>query len=140
MSRVTFGQRLRQALIKVRDGLRNGTYRPINQCGLSDKAFDMNEWYDRDATAFGCGTIGCIGGYAAAIIAKETHRGYLGLYSRMHEIMDGDVKAKGHNGLGLRELCFPSSVHDWNDITPEMAAQAIDNYLDTGDPDWEGIV
>jgi len=40
----------------------------------------------------------------------------------------------------MKELFYPPSEFSYKAITPAQAAKAIDNYLETGDPDWESML
>lgn len=77
--------------------------------------FDMAVTHDADD----CGTIACIGGWAAIIMRRRPHR-YVDSY-----IFSGND--------ALTELY-------WNyplDVTAKEAAVALRNFLERGDPCWE---
>lgn len=80
-----------------------------------------------------CGTIGCIGGHMALILGwrspyeSDAHRG--ASYHAYMYVDHGRSKA-------LYDLFYPHPLHEWEQITPEMAVEAIDNFLEYGDPKW----
>jgi hypothetical protein len=104
-----------EALRLVRDDLASGKI-PASQ-------FDMG----RSLSHSGCGTVGCIGGWA-----------YLKMHGKKnaHKRVDGFIY---HTTDELHALFFPSSSRkdiDWSAITPAHAVKAIDMYLTTGKVDW----
>jgi hypothetical protein len=75
--------------------------------------FNMGEWitsYKR------CGTVACIGGTAELV---------------------GKVRMKCECGSALHELFYPSSLTNWDAITPAIAAKALRSYLSCGDARWK---
>lgn len=126
---------LRTLLAETANELRAGKYPPLSReqilefdgCfygpfGLMKDHFNMNFWSIKE----NCGSVHCIGGILSL-------KGY-------------SVVASLH-GPGLEELFFMTS-RPWDaeldeimeNITPEQAAQAIDNYLSSGDPKWKEIL
>lgn len=117
------------ALILARDALRDGRIKHVDynwrhherdfetSCGEfpedGNLLFNMDIWLCKAD----CGTVGCIGGTASAL-AK------IGLKAMTD---------------GLSDLFYPP-FDDWEKITTEESVQAIDNYLNTGDPNWEEIL
>lgn len=76
----------------------------------------------------GCGTISCIGGTMAFIMGID-EIDYV-----------GTGFTHGNHSPVLRSLFFPTdlpmSVDNWHKITPAQAVKAIDNFLNTGKPNW----
>lgn len=102
---------LNEALIKVRDHLRTGTL---------PGGFNM----DKACSDRPCGTIACIGGWA-------------GLFMGMSHDEASDFVYEV--GVDLYPLFYPGRV-DYEKITPKQASQAIDNYLETGEPRWAEVL
>ncbi len=118
MAKIT--QREKNALIKVRDGLRNGKFahrnNPYDGRASKKPLFNMGTvglFQKRD-----CGSVGCIGGW----VNQELGR-----------------RDCGFAYLKANALCYPSEVWDWERITPSQAAKAIDNFLKDGNPRWKSI-
>jgi hypothetical protein len=92
--------------------------------------FNMRYWGGLTGSSYyclghDCGTISCIGGLAELIAGKPVfHHG------------GPDIPDK------VAYLFNPSRVPvgQWDEITAEQAAQAIRNFLTTGEPGWEEIV
>jgi hypothetical protein len=76
-----------------------------------------------------CGTVGCIGGFAACLASKEageaaeTH-GYNRLRADQYLGVDSDT---------LALLYLPV---DANDITPDQAVAVLEHLIETGQVDW----
>ena len=70
-----------------------------------------------------CKTVRCIGGWMAHYMAIPNVTGYVNFQNELHD------------------LFYPDDVSvDWDDITPAQAVLAIDNFLDTGEPEWSTIL
>lgn len=81
--------------------------------------FNMN-WEESKSK---CGTVRCIGGWAAHFMGQnaETY------------VWNADGK--------LRELFFPHTADlDWDSYTTAQAATALRNYLTTGDAQWADVI
>jgi hypothetical protein len=97
--------------------------------------FDM----DRGRAHYDCGTACCIGGLVALI-----KQGRLKKAQHVITITKSDADAI-HDCLGnahgeLYTLFYPSlDTPEWLAITPAIAAQAVVNYLTTGDPKWSSL-
>ena len=100
------------ALIQVRDALASGKL---------DGHFNINVAISQ------CGTFACIGGHMAQLMGMT---GYEEIQSYVSAHKD------------LHELFYPDSEEDlnWDDITPTQAVMAIDNFLKTGNPEWNDII
>jgi hypothetical protein len=72
-----------------------------------------------------CGTVGCIGGYVALAMGKDINKA------------SNYVHTAGGN---IRELYFPSPAIAYDRVTQGQAAQAIGNFLTTGNPMWRDII
>lgn len=116
------------ALGRVRDGLRENRYIhvPSPESRLKPLAkggFNMSE----PCEAYQCGTVSCIGGCVA--LEMKMNAGDARAY----------VCSKSHDTSALNKLYYPEALEDWPAITPKQAARAIDNFLNTGDPQWARI-
>lgn len=106
----SFYDRIDSALGLVRDGLRSGAIKREN--------FDMSVWHNH------CGTVACIGGWAAAVLERA------GNPDARREVKFAAAK---HPPL---ELLF----HPWTSrgeirkASPKQAADAIERYLAGEDP------
>ena len=115
------GEDIYDALIEVRDALRSGRLPHVYIDGPCpplrefDKfGFNMRSWGE-------CGSVKCIGGW-------------------VHMLCGG--KRAEHDTPNLQPLYYPKgiSIPRWSDITPLQAADAIDNYLHTGRPQWRSVM
>jgi len=112
----------------------------------SSKAKDSNKYdvFNMSITSkrYSCGTVGCIGGWLwilmnAESIEKDEKDGHFHLTDEQMGLVDDYVESNGGN---MKELFYPPGVFSYKAITPAQAAKAIDNYLETGDPDWESML
>lgn len=115
---------VRRALRKVRTKLLNG------KIGAED--FDMRTICDRVRKKGHCGTIGCIGGWAALELVGERrnrHSTAERVFTRLVSPSNPDFSIK------LHELFygFHRSPH-YPNIKPKHGAAAITRYLDGKDP------
>lgn len=100
---------------KVRHNPKPKLLSPFNK--IKPKAariFNMSHWQDNAK----CGTVGCIGGWMGTFI--------------------GDIRWDYSEQLD--NLFHPPEINDWNSITKKQAVAAIDNFLATGNPNWEKAV
>lgn len=75
-----------------------------------------------------CGTVGCIGGYMGGIMGRiGIPFGHKQEDSPLYPLFYPDTKWK-------------ASQYTWEWITPKVAVQAIDNWLETGRPGWNALV
>ena len=73
-----------------------------------------------------CGSAMCIGGAMGQVMGRTVY--------------DANRYVHGKSQSDpLYPLFFPPDRIDYDSITAEEAAQAIDNFLKTGDPHWEDI-
>lgn len=115
--KLKISEKMYRALIRVRDGLRDGRFVHVEDFNHAPKGrlFNMNfDDYQKD-----CKTIHCIGGW----VAKEAKL-------PVNEVV--------WHTPSLEKLFFPYALNTghWNSITPKMAARAITNVLKTGSPKW----
>jgi hypothetical protein len=103
-----------EALQVVRDGLASGEFSHDG-----DKRFDMNITCD----ANNCGTVACIGGWAAMAMGYDKH-------AANHYVLTVDP------GDALYPLYYPEDMSDWSRITPAVAAATITSFLDSGEADF----
>lgn len=104
-------------------------------------------------TTPGCGTVACIGGWVYVLenwIKDPKTRIYSpppGSKIEDEELRQAEfVTCPGNDAL--KSLFFPPDYVDhhsiewveWAEITAKMAVEAIDNYLNTGDPDWRSVL
>lgn len=84
---------------------------------IKAESFDMSEWH--------CGSVGCIGGWAEQLYQPD-------LTQRV-ELMSDDNP--------LNRLFYPHCLStDWSTITTCQAIKAIDNFLETGHPNWRKVM
>lgn len=112
---------IRHELKKIAEDLRSGKIKHVQSPATEfeteiPRFFNMNYWHKQ----FTCGTAMCIGGW---------------LEQRTGEGINDFIPS------GLNELFYPNGeiADDYCLITPEQAADAIDNYLEYGKPYW-GVV
>lgn len=101
----------------------------IENRSVPDMDFKMDGWFSeipeesRDSY-HGCGTVGCIAGWAGVVFAKK----FTGRYS-----------AAGHLGLTGAEadrLFLPHVVGSWEKLTPEVAVRCLRNFAATDQIEW----
>lgn len=138
-----------EALKRVRYGLANNLMRhvPYEDEIEIPRRFNFNMAYS-GREAYNCGTIACIGGWAY-IIMNGT-RDHDGTYKYDNKAVSDFVYRPPTPQL--RDLFFPGSQngrdevnwgvnkYNYKTITPEQAVKAIDNYLNTGDANWQEIL
>lgn len=126
-----------EALGWVRDRLRDGSivhvYNP--EFGNGRHGLNMN-WTVFD----GCGTVACIGGWVWCRVNVIPGDGAIPEYMLNAEVAttcDGWVTGAPEQ---LNALFYPVCGRKYlQDITPAEAAQAIDNFLDSGKPRWDEV-
>lgn len=131
----------KDGLVWVRDGLRAGKFKHIDEdkgeYPLGQNGFNMSI----ASKSYECGTVGCIGGWVWVHMNIERlmqDGGVWYLSSADNHDADTYLYQKGPD-CHLHHLYFPPGSN-YDAITPLEAAQAIDNYLNTGDPDWESVI
>lgn len=112
---------VRQGLETIRDMLRAGKLPHISHYNERQPEGEEGPWFNMTCwvRGLGCGTVYCMGGYLEKLLARDINKD-----------MDED---EGLEGL------FHPSIGNWNNISCEEAAQAIDNYLETGEAQWETV-
>lgn len=123
-------------LIEVRDLLQTKTLKHSKQGNSFYAVWSLpvgfNMGYAHQYTEGKCGTVGCIGGWMAI------NQGFNEIETNHYvDMIDGSLK----------KLFYPPEDRDesdvyvpYNDITPEQAVQAINNFLYDGDPNWELVL
>lgn len=113
------------ALRKVLGMLERAELLPLDT-GVKGDVFCMSATYSNEHS---CGTIGCIGGYAAVAMGLTGHsiKGHVYKYEK---------------GGALSELYFPRGtgagrlLAGLRNVTPSQGAIALRNYLTHGEPRW----
>lgn len=87
-----------------------------------------------------CGSVGCIGGH---IYLMEQGLDLLSfepvdVITRKQMVEAGDYVHRQEHGP-LSKLFYPRPVSDWSVISPAASADAIENYLTCGSPEWKTI-
>jgi hypothetical protein len=104
--------------------------------------FDMNY----PSKNYHCGTSGCIGGWMKIHMLEVApdDKGVFRLDPHEESVVDSYVNTSRSRTLG--PLFYPALPDDhplrteWERITPAHGVQAIDNFLNTGDPNWIGVL
>jgi len=106
-----------EVLKRVRDDLASGK--------IGARHFDMSTW----GTARSCGTVACIGGWAAT-------------YARKSGMLDVAIQQiVNERPRALENLFYPFVLGmSWRHVKPEQAVRAIDNTLYTGTPRWRQVM
>lgn len=104
-------------------------------------AFDMSAGVDCDETKAlaACGTTCCIAGAVCQFNEPfEITKSHAGWYNSP-EWPEVASRARGLLGLRYREanLLFVTYSHDWLKVEPTEAAAVLENFLQTGEVDWE---
>ncbi len=108
--------------------------RVVAQIEAEPERFDMSDWNSP------CGTVGCIAGHAAGLVAYKnvfSNRNYhVDRVEREAREVLGLKPAVADNlfGLDMREVVCLSR------ITPGQAVKAIHNVIDRGWPYWKEIL
>ncbi len=119
------------ALLGTRELLRSGVLKHLSadMRTTSARMFNMNCAASGNDT---CGTVSCIGGTMGMLMGKG---------------MEGaQLYVLNVRNPKLLELFYPPSrlfgqkLKSYRDITPEQAIVAIDNFLNTGRPQWADIL
>ena len=105
--------------------------------------FDMStssEHYD-------CGTALCIGGFMKLFMmgVRPKSDGRFSITSAREEKIDVYVMSHNQENAGrpIAKLFYPEIGETdvgWSTLTKAEAIKAIDNFLETGNPDWAGVV
>lgn len=125
-------------LIEVRALLMQDSFdvkKPVNtRC--SKPVFDMGisalGTKEAEKEGYACPSVSCIGGSMYLL-----EHGVFGenLSNDDAKLVDGYV----WRNRPLHILFFPPSHVPYDKITPSIAAEAIENFLNTGDPKWEEL-
>lgn len=140
-----------EILREVQDWLRTGVDEKFN------RKFNMKDWFDGGHVKTHknwCGTTCCIAGFIVSnnYEADPFAKSYK-IYANPAVNLDGEfmypddisikiLEANDHEAEGLSNLfcppCGPNNIN-WEEITPDMAIQAIENLINDGDPKWTEI-
>lgn len=91
-----------------------------------------------------CGSVGCIGGYMALVLGKVTPEDQQRVNRGMARYVGNGI-SNGSHSPSLRELFFPYAIDKrlypvpFERFTPFMAVDAIDNWINTGKPNWQAV-
>lgn len=111
------------ALIEVRDALEGGTL---------PGEFDMSIPYEKTK----CGTAACIGGWMYVFENDgEIDEWGMGQYVNEHSGLFHNGERR--NPTLLHPLFFPPTGVAYESITESQAVEAIDSFLETGNPKWQ---
>ncbi|MGH6957858.1 MAG: hypothetical protein ACREEW_14425 [Caulobacteraceae bacterium] len=80
-----------------------------------------------------CGTVACIAGHAAVLANPRESFYDIGIYSEARDWL-------GLNNFQAFDLFEPGEVDDYGAVTPQMAADVIDNLIDTGEVQWSKFI
>jgi hypothetical protein len=128
------------ALIQVKEVLLNEVVleEALDNKRKTNNLFNMEQACKTDG---GCGTVACIGGWMSIIMQRvqPTAKGFYKLTNEQELISHSYVSKKDHTRDPIRELFYPGPIDSdyWGQITTRMAVDAIENFLTTGDPNWE---
>lgn len=86
----------------------------------------------------GCGSIGCIGGTMAMIMGMRATQA--AQYVHNQGLAVGPYNHRDPDRDPLRNLFFPPREYEYRTITPKQMVAAIDNFINTGNADWETIL
>lgn len=139
-----------ESLVRVRDMLRSGMIKEaLDFRSRSDGYLPAGLNFNMDYTARrgDCGSVCCIGGWVYALTYGEEYKDKDGNVLYKYDDHVADEFVFGASG-GLYALFYPNEDHTRPDgtywsyrrITAQQAAQAIDNYLTTGQPRWGDIL
>jgi hypothetical protein len=94
---------------------------------------------------YDCGCVACIGGHVSLRMQglEYGQKRFTGPQLKRADqyVMSLDPREEGSYG-GLAGLYYPNdSIYsdDWDKIRPDLASQAITNFLTTGDAQWRSI-
>lgn len=138
------------ALLMVREMLATHS---VEWTGIKmlDESF-VNKFNMAVPVADDCGTECCIGGWMYVFMQPELKRKN-GVFV-VDDTQDADNYVDGNASEPLTALFYPlqkgyagnwiggysDASIDYEKIPPELAVRAIDNFLEHGKPDWEGLL
>lgn len=146
------------ALIKVRDQLAKGAFAHGNPWDAvpAPNVFNMGwgakQLQDASTGEYRCGSTCCIGGWMHVHMAgpmRANDQGYIFVdVDRANAYVNHDKSPVLHplffplqsDQFGTELPGYEDVSVSYTDITPEHAIRAIDNFLETGDPDWPSIL
>lgn len=112
------------ALITVMNRLERGELKHITEFHKKSELVGNLFCMSYAGTQANCGTVACIGGWVALTMGESCH--YVMKIARNNPLM---------------KLYYPAiDLESWRDITPAQAAQAVHNFLATGEPRWTEVI
>jgi hypothetical protein len=128
----------RDALIWLREELRSGRIRHGERGGFD---IDIPCGIVVDDNDDICDTVACIGGWMWIHMhgINPTAAGKW-LISREQEMAASEYVTRYGIKHSLLHLFYPPLTADYDSVTPQQAADAIDNFLHCGDPEWEHVL
>ena len=112
--------------------------------------FNMLSWHHKinknedsiiDTSSLKCDTVCCIGGWTNVLFSGvpiET----LGLVVDHYDPTEAEL-ALGVGARAGQELFYPSFIDNTNisnKVTPAIAAEVLDNLIETGEVDWKSVL
>lgn len=148
-------EEIKAALSKVADMLEQEVF-----THGSKKSFYQNDFVGKynfnqeisAASNYDCGTVACIGGWCWLLAnEKPIQETDTNVKYRQAAVDRASHFVWGHNDSdraeGLHELFYPPFEHIdgledvlFDDVTPQQAAKAIRNYIESDNPDWEKVM
>jgi hypothetical protein len=118
-----------KGLWKVLKLLENGELKFCPESQMpKGKRFNMTTWYDER----NCGSVGCIGGWAAYFSGRR--------WPVSGDLYESDMvltHANDKQDEQFNRLLYPDDDNlDWTEITPAHAARTLRGYLETGITNW----
>ena len=139
---------LHAALIRVLKGLESGKLRHVPYTNDPDfvnpSLFNMSvvaQPQSQSLASDHCGTVGCIGGWAYALMNGKKVDG-----TWIFDREQADNFVSNAPTEDLKELFYPGRESgradrwEYENITAEQAAQALRNYLTVGQPCWFDVL
>lgn len=125
--------------VPVKEILKNSVYAIMDQ-HPGVHFFDMA----RTCHTQECGSVACIGGTVAMFMRLHDPSAYVTQHDAHRTKLDTLYYPRWNNGRNVA-LKAPRGYDDdgslyWERITPKMAAQAVDNFLRTGTPNWDKVI
>jgi hypothetical protein len=112
-------------------------FETIQSKSLASPVFNM----EVPAENYDCGSVACIGGWTKAVMdGGELTNEY---FARFDVKTAADEYVRIYRSESLDPLFYPNRNDGWiikyDEITIPMAVEAIDNFLESGDPKWTEV-
>ena len=98
---------------------------------VKDKASDNSDLLTAAQVRHNCGTCACIGGWADALFQPDDYR-------PMESLLDDTALLLGLTVEQVFRLTHPQV--DWNEVTREVAVEALTILLETGEINYEKAI